>query len=128
MPVITLRQPWAALVALGHKTIETRSHNRFKCLVGKRIAIHAGQGYDRAGKDVAAQHMTQRQLSALDSGAIIATAYVSDARDLHARDERQALIECSTPRFGLILTNIQRIKPIAAKGKLGIWYPSRQYA
>jgi predicted transcriptional regulator len=42
MKVITLWQPWASFIALGWKTIETRTHDRFKNLVCERIAIHAG--------------------------------------------------------------------------------------
>lgn len=41
MKAITLWQPYASLVALGVKTIETRSWPAPKGLVGQRIAIHA---------------------------------------------------------------------------------------
>ena len=43
MKTISLHQPWATFVTLKWKTIETRTHQRFKSLVGKRIAIHAAQ-------------------------------------------------------------------------------------
>ena len=121
-PIITIKQPWAALVATGAKTIETRTHSRFSGLCGKRIYIHAGLGHDRAGDGVAAQHLTREQLSTLTHGAIIATAMVAETRPLNTSDERNALVECSTPRFGLILTDVTPIVPIPAKGKLGIWY------
>lgn len=39
---ITLHQPWASLIALGVKKIETRSWPAPKGLIGQRIAIHAG--------------------------------------------------------------------------------------
>lgn len=43
MKVITLIQPWATLVALGEKKIETRSWStNFR----GRIAIHAGKKID----------------------------------------------------------------------------------
>lgn len=41
MPVLTLWQPWASLVAVGVKSIETRSWAAPESLVGGRIAIHA---------------------------------------------------------------------------------------
>ena len=41
IPCISLWQPWASLIALGWKTVETRGHNRFACLAGRRIAIPA---------------------------------------------------------------------------------------
>ena len=42
MKAITLYQPWATLVALGIKNIETRSWRPPYALIGQRIAIHAG--------------------------------------------------------------------------------------
>lgn len=41
MKAITLWQPWASLIALEVKTIETRSWPAPASLIGKRIAIHA---------------------------------------------------------------------------------------
>ena len=43
MKAITLWQPWASLVALQIKTIETRSWPAPKALIGQRIAIHASK-------------------------------------------------------------------------------------
>jgi activating signal cointegrator 1 len=42
-PVISLWQPWASLVALGVKTIETRSWPAPKSVIGQIIAIHAAK-------------------------------------------------------------------------------------
>lgn len=39
---ITVHQPWASLIVLGIKTIETRSWRLPDSMVGQRIAIHAG--------------------------------------------------------------------------------------
>lgn len=41
MRALTLWQPWASLVAIGAKTIETRSWPAPASAVGERIAIHA---------------------------------------------------------------------------------------
>lgn len=52
MKALTLWQPWASLIALGHKTIETRSWPARKSLIGQRIAIHAATrtaGWGRRG-------------------------------------------------------------------------------
>lgn len=43
MQAITLWQPWATLIALGVKNIETRSWPAPADLVGQRLAIHAAQ-------------------------------------------------------------------------------------
>lgn len=41
MKALTLWQPWASLMAIGVKTIETRSWSAPEALIGQRIAIHA---------------------------------------------------------------------------------------
>ena len=43
MYAITLHQPWASLIALGIKNVETRSWPVPSHLVGQTIAIHAGK-------------------------------------------------------------------------------------
>ena len=43
MKAISLHQPWASLIAVGIKTIETRSWAPPKALIGQRIAIHAAK-------------------------------------------------------------------------------------
>lgn len=40
---LTLHQPWASLVALGIKSIETRSWAPPKALIGERLLVHAGR-------------------------------------------------------------------------------------
>jgi len=42
MKALTLRQPWASLVSLGVKTIETRSWEPPASAIGRPLAIHAG--------------------------------------------------------------------------------------
>jgi hypothetical protein len=44
MHAITIREPWASLVMLGQKRIETRSWPAPDWLIGQRIAIHAAKG------------------------------------------------------------------------------------
>ena len=78
MYAITLHQPWATLIALGVKTVETRSWPAPERLLGQVIAIHAGRrvvrrpGHriegklrDRVGRDWS---------RAIPSGAVVATA------------------------------------------------------
>ncbi|MCY4560236.1 MAG: ASCH domain-containing protein [Chloroflexi bacterium] len=43
MYAITLHQPWASLIALGLKTVETRSWPAPARLVGQTVAVHAGK-------------------------------------------------------------------------------------
>lgn len=136
MKVITLWQPWASFIALGWKTIETRTHDRFKNLVGQTIGIHAGNQWDEDWFKLTRNYFSAEQRiltikmhdnfkAGTNRGAIICTAKVVSVGWLDHRDSQQALIDCSLEsdhqRFGLSLTNVKIIKPIPAKGKQGIW-------
>lgn len=46
MKAITLKQPWASLVASGLKQVENRTWAVPRSIRGERIAIHAGKGFD----------------------------------------------------------------------------------
>ena len=51
MKAISLHQPWASLIALGYKIIETRSWKPPAWLIGQRIAIHAAKRKMRPDED-----------------------------------------------------------------------------
>ncbi len=128
IPVITLQQPWAQFIMLGWKTIETRTHNKFKCLQGRRILIHASEKWDNKWFELASPYLNHEQLfsiSALEKmkSSIICSAFVNDFDCLGPHDSKNALINCtSTQRYGLFLTKIKLIEPIRTKGAQGIWY------
>jgi len=46
MKAISLWQPWATLIVMGAKRVETRSWKPPEALIGKRIAIHASKRLD----------------------------------------------------------------------------------
>ncbi len=123
-PVITLYQPWATWIMRGWKTIETRTHDRFKSLNGRTILIHAGQRTDSSA--INNPYLTTEQLlfnpDEVVNGCILGSARVYNFRELWPTDARYALIECETKRYGLELDNIKNIEPIYCKGEMGIWY------
>jgi hypothetical protein len=122
-PVITLYQPWAGWVVEGVKTIETRTHDRFKNLVGKTILIHSGQKYDLSA--INNPYLTKESFISCNwSGYILGSAFVSEFSELRNEHSKAACIECNvTKRYGLFLTDIKKFPyPIKAKGQMGIWY------
>lgn len=128
-PVISLWRPWANWVALEWKIIETRTHKRFAGLVGKRIGIHASLRWDLSAIAAAAPYLTfeQRTMPLPDiGGAINCTALVTEFRRLTAEDSPLALIECESERYGIVLRDVQPIKPIPCKGRQGIFYVAAQ--
>jgi hypothetical protein len=128
IPVISLWRPWANWVALEWKLIETRTHQRFKGLVGKRIGIHGSLKWDDGAIELATPWLSDKRAAMTRDflklgGAIICTAYAVNHRELDSLDNHQALIDCThVTRYGLILRDIQSIEAIPCKGKQGIWY------
>jgi hypothetical protein len=135
IPVITLWQPWASLIADGYKTVETRTHNKFKGLKGQIIGIHAGKQYDYGcwndAQVVPFPFITKEAygVDVVPYGAIICTAVVTDVRELHS-DKSEWLAACLpyrhiglVSRFGLFLEDINKFdNPIPMKGQQGVWY------
>ena len=132
IPAITLWQPWATWIAWGWKTIETRGHNRFKGLVGKMIAIHAGQKFDPHAHQMADGYIRQIPDGPIEQrlayppsyypkGAVVCTAVVAAVGRLSNACSQRALCPCDSTRFGLELVEITDFKPIAWRGSQGIW-------
>lgn len=119
LAVITVHQPWAQWVIDGHKPIETRTHQRFKCLVGKTILIHSSQKFNDEGC------LYYHNSVGYKNGVILGAVYVKEFRELDKHDSEDANINCgsSIKRYGLILTDFEKFdEPIPAKGGQGIWY------
>ena len=128
MRCITLYQPWASLIALGDKTIETREHDSFKGLKGQRIAIHAGKKFESElleyvsqFRDIPREHWYVFDKRKCPFSCVVCTAMVADARWLSEADNQAALSECRADRFGLILTDVLLMPPEKCAGHQGIW-------
>jgi hypothetical protein len=133
-PVITLRQPWAQFIAEGWKTIETRTHDRFKKFAGKDILIHAGAAWDKKWLTLAGPYLSREEIQKTlqwetawrpMEPQILCKAHVGsfglvDPSDLFSQG---ALIDCiKTKRYGLFLNRIEKNKPILIPGAQGLWY------
>lgn len=127
-PVITLYQPWATWIMRGWKTIETRTHNRFECLLNQRVLIHAGKITDDSYYAVKNPYLTKEQLlyapDEMVNGAILGMANVIEFGKLGDTHSKSALIDSGiTERFGLFLADVHKFhEPIPCKGSMGIWY------
>ncbi len=126
-PVLTLYQPWATWIMRKWKPIETRTHNRFNCLLNKTILIHAGKTTDTSDAAIKNKYLTKEQLlfnpEEMINGFILGSAFVANTRCLISLDSKNALIECDTQRYGLDLNEVNKFEiPIPEKGEMGIWY------
>lgn len=126
-PIISMWMPWANWVGLGWKVIETRTHRRFQSLADKRIGIHCSLKWDKNAIELARPYLDQDQITLTQSflrigGAVYWTATVSEFRQLTIEDESRTLIECTTERYGLVLSDVKTIEAVPMRGHQGIWY------
>lgn len=142
MKALTLTQPWATLVAIGAKGIETRS---WSTPYRGPLAIHAAKGFPADARYVCHDEPFRGTLrdagitlfSQLPIGEIIATCELAD---IWRFDEgTRALVEYfigkqqlpphelafgdfSAGRDGLLLKDVRRLEtPIPCRGMLGLW-------
>lgn len=124
MKVITIKQPFASLIAAGIKEYEFRTwrtHHRGP------ILIHAGKGVNKeAMKKLECYHLEY------PSGCIIAKAHLADCLsvDENLREQlrqKNPLVYASMIKhvewkgYGFLLEKVEKIKPIPLKGKLSLW-------
>lgn len=130
MKVITIKQPFATLIAEGLKEYEFRS---WKTTYKGEIFIHAGLGVEKeAMKRFEYLHLEYPK------GCIIAKANLTECieiddemkKKLKEKDEivyRGAIQHKGKNEYGFHLENIEKIEPILTKGQLGLWnYPKEK--
>lgn len=141
MKALTIWQPWAELIILGHKTMETRGWKPYYS--DRRIAIHAA-AYKRLPHEIYMEiaaaigipperyngswlYYIEHRIPAESFGAVIGTATIgrvltsSEAVKVISLKE-MALGDYSPRRYAWELTDVQAFeKPIPARGQQGLW-------
>lgn len=79
MRALTLWQPMAWAVAAGHKPVENRGWPPPDWIIGERVAIHAGQRWNRGHALYVDKRAPLPPRDALVYGAVIATAVIDPA-------------------------------------------------
>lgn len=150
MKAITIHQPWASLIAHGHKRFETRS---WRTNYRGPIAIHAGKKIERQAVLMLARDHTRiwHKITPLPTGCIVAVAELVDCSlvtnwsrssvfsatsnydgtpVIHGKegdiflklDPTELRFGDYTPgRYAWELANVRLIEPIPAKGRQGLW-------
>jgi len=124
MKVITVKQPYAALIAAGIKEYEFRT---WKTNYRGELLLHAGKGVDEAA-------MKKFEGYGLEypSGCIVAKVQLSDCIrvDDALRDELQkknaevysgVITRPEWEGYAFKIENVRKMEPIPVKGKLSIW-------
>lgn len=112
--VLTVRQPWASLLAAGVKTIETRTwatKHRGDTL------IHAGATLDRRGPI----HRIPDP-GRMSRGVVLATGKLVDCRPMRPEDADAALVAYRPELFAWVFEHCSfLVNPTPMKGRLGLW-------
>lgn len=115
MRVLTVRQPWASLIASGRKTIEVRSRStRYR----GPVAILAGKGRDpECGSTV------------YPAGVIICVVDLTDCVDLDPSHNRASCLSAirfaqCIGHYAWVLRAPRDVRHITARGQLGLIRPS----
>lgn len=124
MKAISLTQPYATLIALGAKKIETRS---WSTSYRGPLAIHAAKNMPLWAKMACFEPQFMRFLEghALPLGWVIAVCNLTNCKRItpdNTPGEPEFSFGDYTPgRWMWTLENVKEIKPVAVKGKLGLW-------
>lgn len=124
MKVLTIKQPFATLIAEGIKEYEFRTWNT---KLRGEILIHAGKGIDK----IAMEKYKHLNLD-YPLGCIIAKANLTDSVyiDSNAREmlkEKNNIVyskiinDTTWEGYGFKLESVKKIKPITINGQLGFW-------
>jgi len=120
---ISLWQPWASAIALGHKRIETR---HWTTNYRGPIAIHAAKRFQRDQRVFAATERTLGRMPArLPFGAIVAIAYLDEivpTEQLAPSPIERMYGDYSPGRYGWVLESIRALaEPIPFIGRQGLF-------
>ena len=122
MKVITLKQPWATLVAEGYKKYEFRT---WKTNYRGEILIHAGKGIDKEGM----KRVNKLNLEYPQS-KILAKVTISDCIELNPEKNKEIINDnplvygnkFDRTGYAWKLENIEKINSESIiPGKLGLW-------
>lgn len=137
MKALTLTQPWATLVAIGAKHVETRS---WRCSYRGPLAIHAAKGFPKDARGTCLLQPFTRILTAagfdtidqLPRGQIIAVARLTACRptseaSLLVGELEHEFGDYGPDRWGWFLEEVRKLEtPMPAIGALGLWTVPRE--
>lgn len=110
MKALSVRQPWAGLIASGRKTIELRS---WRTNYRGRLLILAGSTPWRGNHGF---ELGPR-------GVVLATVELVDCRMALASDANAACLAPHADWFAWVLRDAQPVTQTPAKGRLGLYEP-----
>lgn len=130
---ITLWQPWATLITLGYKKIETRG---WRTSYSGPLLIHGAKRPMRKSEvtllladfaDFGLEQEFKEVLEQVTYGCIVAKTQLTDCERMYSSQAPTKLEKAvgfwQKDRFAWMLSNIQKTNPIPCKGSQGLWRP-----
>lgn len=125
MRALTLTQPWASLVALGLKRVETRS---WSTNYRGTLAIHAAKGMPPYAREFASEERAIGRLPAvIPRGAIVAVARLTgvvptDDAALEVSALERRFGDYGPGRYAWFIDDVRILgAPVPCRGALGLW-------
>jgi len=101
MKALSVKQPWANMIASGEKMIETRTW--MTSFRGPILII------------------SSKQPRIEPAGCVVAVATLTDCRPMTRRDERAACCRIYPNAKAWVLEGIRRVEPVPMRGALGLF-------
>lgn len=124
MKVITIKQPFASLIAVGLKEYEFRT---WKTSYRGDLLIHAGKSIDKEAMKKFEAYDLEYPLGCIIAKATLTDCVKVDSELRETLNLKNKLVYSGTTEnlqwegYGFKLENIQQIDPIFLNGKLGLW-------
>ena len=130
---LTLRQPWATLIALGYKRFETRGWQPRTGEFPRALGIHAGATEDREMTRICRRNGLQLP-DTLPKKAIVALAVMEAPLPTGSRlleelltSREKMLGDYSPGRYAWPLFGVQPLpEPVPVSGQRGLWTPDER--
>lgn len=111
MKAISIKQPWASLIATGRKTIELRS---WPITYRGPLVIVSSASPDRA-------ELRRFDLASAPLGVTVAVVDVIDVRPASASDAAAAFSAPEPGDYAWCLADVRPVEPVRIRGRLGLY-------
>ena len=124
MKAITIKQPFASLIAAGIKEYEFRT---WKTKYRGEILIHAGKGVDRKAMEKFAKYNLDYPCGCIIAKVNLADCIKVDENFRKILQEKNKEVYHSIIKhtewegYAFQIDNVEKLEPIPVNGQLGIW-------
>lgn len=129
MKVLTIKEPYASLIANGYKKYEFRT---WKTNYRGELLIHAGNNFDKKSTDVSKYKLKYRKKEIIAKVIITDCIKVDDEFRKQLKKENELVYSNiihnnNWQGYAFKLENVKKVKPIKISGQLGLWTIEDEY-